>query len=241
MHIQLLIRETLFWIGNVMCEVYHNRIESIVGYCRDKTVLDLGCTQHRMMGKEVSKKNWLHWRIKEVAQDLVGVDYLEDEVDRLNSLGYNIIHGNVEHIDEVDLPYAHIEVIVCGELIEHLFNPGLFLSNVRKIMHEDTLLILTTPNVYSLHRMNLMLDEHYEKEWLNEEHKAWYSFETLKQALEQNDYLEVKWGYYSPPEKHQSRLSRLKNRIKRRINYMHINQTELEEGLFFVSKINIRY
>ena len=220
-----------------MNRVFYDRKEAIVSYCKGKVVLDLGCTQHRMMGNEINEKEWLHWQIKQVAHELIGIDYLKDEVDRLNSIGYNIFCGNVEHIDRISLPLKHIDVIVCGELIEHLSNPGLFLDSVREVMQNMTMLIITTPNVYSLHRINLVLSGWYEDEWLNKEHKTWFSFETLKQLLCSHEFCEVDWGYYSHPLIQRSRLSLLKERVKRRINYKHINQVELEEGLFFVSKI----
>jgi len=220
-----------------MKKIFYDRKESVVNYCKGKVVLDLGCTQHRMMGKEVKEEDWLHFRIKQVAQKVIGIDYLKDEIKRLNNIGYNIIYGNVENIDKIKLPINHFDVIVCGELIEHSSNPGLFLKNLKKIMNDRTLLIITTPNVYSRQRIKLMFDKKYEKEWLNKEHKAWYSFETLKQLLKSYDYQEVSWGYYCPPVKNKGMLWKIKQIIKIKINYKHCNQVELEDGLFFISKI----
>lgn len=222
-----------------MENLFYDRKESTVNYCKGKVVLDLGCTQHKMMGKEIKEENWLHYRIKNVAKKVIGIDYLQDEVDRLNNIGYYIIHGNVETIDKIKLPINNPDVIICGELIEHLSNPGLFLENVKKIMNNSTLLIITTPNVYSRERIKLMLDKKYEKDWLNKEHKSWYSYETLKQLLVGYNYQEVEWGYYRPDiKKDVNMLWEMKQIIKRKINYKHCNQIELEDGLFFVSKVN---
>ena len=135
-----------------MNNLFYDRKDSIVNYCKGKVALDLGCTQHRMMGKEINEENWLHYRIKQVAQKVIGIDYLKDEIKRLNNIGYNIIYGNIENIDKIELPVNHFDVIVCGELIEHLSNPGLFLKNVKTIMNDNALLIITTPNVYSRQR-----------------------------------------------------------------------------------------
>jgi len=216
-------------------KLFNGRIESIVDYCKDKIVLDLGCTQHKMLGKEVNKNNWLHYRINRVAKELVGIDYLKDEVERLNKKGYNIVYGNVEHIDDISLPIKSFDVIVCGELIEHLPNPGLFLKNVRKIMSNSTILIITTPNVYSKERIRLMQNKKYENEWLNKEHKCWFSFETLKQLLKTYNYQEIYWGYHNSSFQHDKSLIKM---VKKIINYKHCNQIELENGLYFISKIN---
>ena len=101
------------------------------------------------------------------------------------------------------------------------------------------LLIITNFNVYPRQRIKLMFEKKYEKEWLNKEHKAWYSFETLKQLLKSYNYQEVSWGYYCPPVKNKGMFWKIKQIIKRKINYnyKHCNQVELEDGLFFISKI----
>lgn len=222
-----------------MDNIFNGRIESIVNYCQDKIVLDLGCTQHRMMGREVEEENWLHFRIKQVAKNLIGIDFLKDEVERLNNIGYNIIYGNIETIDKIRLPVCNFDVIVCGELIEHLVNPGNFLERVKSIMTNHTLLIITTPNVYSMERIQLMLNKQYENEWLNKEHKCWYSYETLKQLLDGCNYQEVAWGYNRRTfqKENMNLYWKIKQIIKKKINYKHCNQIELDDGLFFVSKV----
>ena len=227
-----------FFKGKSMKNLSYDRKEAIIKYCKGKVVLDLGCTQHRMMGKEIKEQDWLHFKIQQVSQKLIGLDFLKDEVERLNMVGYSIICGDVENIDKIKFPINRFDIIVCGELIEHLSNPGLFLKNLKKIMNNRTLLIITTPNVYSRQRIKLMLDKKYEKEWLNKEHKCWYSYETLKQLLNSYDYQKVSWGYYSPSIiKNENMFWEIKQTIKRKINYKHCNQIELEDGLFFVSKV----
>ncbi len=42
------------------------------------------------------------------------------------------------------------DIIIAGEIIEHLGCPGAFLRSTRFIMNTKTDLILTTPNVFSL-------------------------------------------------------------------------------------------
>ena len=216
--------------------VFENRISSVVELCKDKNVLDLGCTQHRMLGQEVEIENWLHWRIKQVASSLVGVDYLQDEVDRLNKKGFNIVCSNVYDLHPDHIHLEKIDVIVCGELIEHLPNPGTFLMTVKKLMTENSILVITTPNAYDLHRMNLMLRKRYEDQWLNKEHKCWYTFNTLMQLLEFCGFAEVQWGYYGGRKAPVTFLKRRIHALKKRFNYKHISQVELSEGLFFVSK-----
>ena len=42
------------------------------------------------------------------------------------------------------------DVIVIGDLIEHLSNPGLMLYRIKKFCDERTKIIITTPNAFGL-------------------------------------------------------------------------------------------
>jgi len=48
------------------------------------------------------------------------------------------------------------DVIFCGEVIEHLFSPDELLDEIKELMREDSILILSTPNLgYYLNRIML--------------------------------------------------------------------------------------
>jgi 2-polyprenyl-3-methyl-5-hydroxy-6-metoxy-1,4-benzoquinol methylase len=96
----------------------------IVDLCRDKTVLDLGCIDHNAQRALALGERWLHRRIKDVASDLLGVDVLPEDAQKLNQLGYRIV---VEDVTRMKLG-RHFDVIVAGDLIEHLSNVGMFLD-----------------------------------------------------------------------------------------------------------------
>jgi 2-polyprenyl-3-methyl-5-hydroxy-6-metoxy-1,4-benzoquinol methylase len=50
------------------------------------------------------------------------------------------------------------DIIIFGEVIEHLMNLEIALTNLKKVMSKDTLLIISTPNAYHvLHQINAML------------------------------------------------------------------------------------
>ena len=61
--------------------------------CRGKKVLDMGCVCHDETF--YNKDDWLHSKIKGVARELLGVDYLESDVKKLQRKGFNIICGDV--------------------------------------------------------------------------------------------------------------------------------------------------
>jgi len=143
-----------------------SRAQLIADYCKDKTVLDLGCVSH-VIGN-TQRANWIHDRIKEVAKKLVGIDYLADEVSQLNASGYSILCADVTK--PFPLP-EKFDVIVVGNLIEHLTNfEGLF-DNIDRWLNEDGVILISTANpfyieqyFYSAFKNNILI---------NPEHTCW--------------------------------------------------------------------
>ena len=137
-----------------------------------KKVLDVGCVQHSA-GK-ARDETWLHRFIAENASSVLGIDILEKDVQHLASQGYRVICADAIR---VELP-EKFDVIVAGELIEHLNSPGPFLANMRRHLAPDGVIVITTPNVfYALHTIESCFFSP-QKRW-NPEHVAWYCPFTL--------------------------------------------------------------
>lgn len=117
----------------------------IVSLCQGRKVLDIGCIDHSCETVNELGENWLHKRIKGVARELVGLDILTGDIQQLRRAGYDIREENAENFSLDD----QYDVIIAGDLIEHLSNIGLFLESVTKHMYNDSLLVVTTPNPFS--------------------------------------------------------------------------------------------
>jgi len=141
----------------------------IVSLCKDKKVLDLGCIDHSFQIAINLGDNWLHKRIKVVARQVIGIDNLEEDVLQLNKKGYNIINTNVENFDLGQ----KFEVIIAGDIIEHLSNIGMFLNSVKKHMDTNSILVITTPNPFNLEQtLSAILNNHIN---VNDQHTVWLS------------------------------------------------------------------
>ncbi len=218
------------------------RIDQILEYCKGKKVLHLGYVQHSpKYKKQIEDGTWLHAHISKVAKEAVGLDILEDAVDDLQrNYGYKGYVGNVERLQEVDLKET-FDVIVAGELIEHLENPGLFLEGVKNFLREDSILIITTPNAFG-ETYQKMYNRKPEAEWVNEEHVTWYSSYTLQRILERCGYEESLYGYYFGYETLKSdvnsKVSVLKylRLMKRKWSYFRLKKNR-QIGLLFVTKL----
>ena len=174
-----------------------SRVPEILRLCHSKKVLHLGCadvpyTLHR--GERL-----LHKLLAEVTSPdkLWGIDLDEKGVGLLREMGFgNVLHGDCEQMAEA-LKQESFDVVLAGEIIEHVENPGLFLGSIRSIMVPTTELLLTTPNASALKNfLHAMLGE----EKVHEDHNYYFSYRTLKQLLERTGFSCEEIYYYQDIE-----------------------------------------
>jgi SAM-dependent methyltransferase len=121
-----------------------NRCTYIASLVAGKDVLDIGCVEHSLDKRRHG--HWLHDYIRKSAAHVVGLDYEQAEVDKLNAEGYDVIAADATNFDIG----RQFDVVVAGELIEHLLNAKGFLESVRKHLRPGGFLVLTTPNANCL-------------------------------------------------------------------------------------------
>jgi 2-polyprenyl-3-methyl-5-hydroxy-6-metoxy-1,4-benzoquinol methylase len=157
-------------------------------------VLDLGCVHHS--AENESKDYWLHKYLCEKARYVLGLDLLEKDVQKLRRLGYNVVTGNVENVNL----NKKFDVIVMGELIEHVQNVDVILSNIKLHLKDDGKLIITTPNTFNIiHFITILLRG---KLKINEEHVAWYDPNTLNSLLKRSGFKISRIKYSKAEKRH---------------------------------------
>jgi 2-polyprenyl-3-methyl-5-hydroxy-6-metoxy-1,4-benzoquinol methylase len=104
------------------------------------------------------------------------------------------------------------EVIVAGEILEHLSNPGLFLQGISKLMtHAKCTLIVTVPNAFSIrHFASLMLRK---TELVNPDHTAYYSFKTLSELINRHAFQVREFYNYTEVSTKSSPVNRFAKRL----------------------------
>jgi 2-polyprenyl-3-methyl-5-hydroxy-6-metoxy-1,4-benzoquinol methylase len=128
------------------------RLSFIMRLCQGKEVLNLGCGDSTRLEYATQLGHHLHIELSKVAKRLVGIDINQHALDRLLQYlppGSELIAHDVEQLGAMG-DIGKFDVIVCGELIEHLSNPGAMLDGVRNLLKNDGKIIITTPNVLSL-------------------------------------------------------------------------------------------
>jgi SAM-dependent methyltransferase len=165
-----------------------SRVEVIREFCQDKTVLDLGCVCHNI--ENTGSEEWLHKAVVEVSREALGVDYLASEVEMLRRRGFKVMTGDVTRPLLTDREF---DVIVVGNLIEHLSNFEGLMENLRRLLAPSGVVLICTANpffqeqyFYSALTNDLIV---------NPEHTCWIDPITLDQLSRRfgMETVEVRW------------------------------------------------
>ena len=158
-------------------KVYKNRMDFIKKYITpDKEVLNVGCVGN-------ASNEFLQEEIQKITRKVVGVDIDKPGLEKLKGRGYNVFYGDVQDIN-FNLE-KKFDVIVAGEIIEHVENAGIFLENMKKHLKNDKILIITTPNSREVtYQFNRVLGRIKSEEGIiDKTHVSVYSKQTLMQLL----------------------------------------------------------
>jgi 2-polyprenyl-3-methyl-5-hydroxy-6-metoxy-1,4-benzoquinol methylase len=174
------------------------RVDYLKAVCRGKTVLHLGCSDYPYTADRVKKGSLLHLVLQDIAAELWGMDSDPAGLEALRSLGAkNLVHADLEELDKAVID-RRFDIILAGEVIEHLSNPGLFLRGIRRFMDQGTTLVLTTINAYGGLRMVIyaLRGRGGVSEPVHPDHVAYYSYATLSRLIEKEGLHVRKTHFY---------------------------------------------
>lgn len=174
-----------------------DRVELLLGFSQGKRVVHVGFVDERRMETKLEQGNWLHARLAGVASSIVGLDLSEEGVDWAKEQGFEAHAVDAQSPESVAaLGLEPADVVVAGEIIEHLDAPGPFLRAMRELLQADGLLIVTTPNAYRL--LNFVAPASG-SELIHPDHTAWHSPHTLRNLLVRNGWEVEGMAYYQNP------------------------------------------
>lgn len=180
------------------------RVEFLKEVCAGKKVLHLGCTNYPYTKEAIDNNMLLHFELAKTTQELYGFDFDQAGIDILKEAGVGkLFRADLENLAEVPLDET-FEVIIAGEMIEHLSNPGLFLRGIRRFMNRETKLLITTINAYCGMRniIYALRGKGGKNEPVHPDHVAYYSFATLKLAVERENLAVEKFSFYDIGSEH---------------------------------------
>lgn len=162
-----------------------DRVSYLQYLCNGKRVLHLGATDAPITIESVASKRLLHNHINEVSGYLVGLDINSEMIHWLSdSCGINsILYGDIERPEHY--PKDNFDIIIAGEILEHLSNPGKALDSIRANVQPYTKLVITVPNTYSFKGFCRAV---FKYELIHPDHILHHSPHTLKVLLQRHGF-----------------------------------------------------
>jgi SAM-dependent methyltransferase len=134
---------------------YGAKIELLEQLATGRQVLHLGAVGETgsSVGQVLERSpRSFHASLTQVAERCVGIDTNHEAVEALTRAGIfdNLMFADATTIERDEIPLDRLDVIVAGDIVEHLSSPGEFLDNAAKLADPGTLFALTTPNALGL-------------------------------------------------------------------------------------------
>tara|TARA_Y100000310_G_scaffold345660_2_gene467873 strand:- start:1804 stop:2496 length:693 start_codon:yes stop_codon:yes gene_type:complete len=144
-------------IGRIGSDIWANiRLKAVireVGQIRNKKILDIGCETAPYIGESFIKNN-----------DVTFTDLLQESLERVK-------HKNCKKV-KLDLTKPNklkeqsFDMIVCADVMEHIENEKLALTNLLKLLKKNGILIFTAPayqKFYGIHDKKIGHFRRYDK------------------------------------------------------------------------------
>ena len=174
-----------------------DREAALLAASRGKRVVHIGFADEPFLAPKVEEGRWLHAKLGEVATALVGIDLSEDGVRWAREQGFEAHVADAQSAAALEqLGLEPADVVIAGEIIEHLDAPGPFLRAVQTLVAPGGVLVVTTPNAYKHVNFVVPLTG---SELVHPDHTAWPSPSTLRTLIGRNGWVVDEMAYYYNP------------------------------------------
>jgi 2-polyprenyl-3-methyl-5-hydroxy-6-metoxy-1,4-benzoquinol methylase len=141
--------------------------------------LDAGCSS-----------GYLAERLVQRGFEIVGLELDPDAARAAERWCERVLVGDVERM-ELPLEPASFDLVLCGDILEHLRDPQATLARLRPLLTPGGRLVLSTPNVANWAiRLGLLFGRfrYTERGILDRTHAHFFTRRTLQEALESSGY-----------------------------------------------------
>lgn len=165
-----------------------DRIEYLTALAAGRSVIHVGFAGETRGTIDDLRDNpvWLHGRLAKVTSRLVGLDLDAEGVERARAAGFEAHRADAANAGDLGaLALEPAELVIAGEVIEHVERPGEFLDALHMLIVPGGRLAVTTPNAASL--LNPVAAA-ARFELINPDHISFYSWYTLGNLMERHGW-----------------------------------------------------
>ncbi len=141
---------------------------------KNKRVLDIGCRDGSLT-KYFLENN-----------DVLGIDIDSKALEYAKEF-FNIKTRQIDLNGEWDLPKNNFDVVVCAEVLEHLYHPSKIIQQIKEVLKKDGVLLGSVPNAFSfINRIRLFFAQKKNTPLNDPTHINHFSFKELKSLLNEH-------------------------------------------------------
>jgi SAM-dependent methyltransferase len=184
--------------------------------CRGERVIHVGFADAGFREEQGRAGRWLHGHLADVAGSLVGLDADEPGVAAAAEAGFEAhLVDCTDPAAVAALGLAPADVVLAGEVIEHLGAPGPFLDAMAGLVAPGGTLVITTPNAYGLVNVTASLTRRVEVN--HPDHVVMFTWRTLTQLLARHGWTPGDTVTYVPAVRERGERSRLESTAVRSV------------------------
>ena len=146
-------------------------------------ILDVGCAAG-LLGKVLKEQN--------SAREVWGLEIVPQVAAEAKLRLDHVLVGDVEQMDPLPLPEHFFDCVICGDVLEHLKEPGTFLRRLRKHLLPAATLIANVPNIAHWSIVMQLLQGQFSyanKGLLDRTHLRFFTPESFREMLWEVGYL----------------------------------------------------
>jgi SAM-dependent methyltransferase len=175
------------------------RIPHLTSLATGKRVIHVGFVDAGYQEMNTQAGTWLHAHLAGTASSLVGIDLDEPGVALAKENGYEAYVADCRDPEVVAaLGLEPADLVIAGEVIEHLDDPGAFLQGLHPLVKPTGRLVITTPNASGLLNSAAAL---VGAEINHPDHVVLFSWRTLTNLMSRHGWLHTETATYVPEVK----------------------------------------
>lgn len=172
------------------------RIPHLTSLAKGKRVIHVGFVDAGYQEMNTQAGTWLHAHLADAASSLVGIDLDEPGVQLADQAGYEAYVVDCRDPEAVAaLALEPADLVIAGEVIEHLDDPGAFLQGLHPLVKPTGRLVITTPNASGLLNSAAAL---VGAEINHPDHVVLFSWRTLTNLMARHGWRHTETATYVP-------------------------------------------